>query len=264
MTMLMRMANCAEMLRTSSPELHPMTLTAVAALQSLSPKTEPQVSPVNGLGALASLASLESLTPKSKAEAITQIGDSMRSGRRERGSGADAKRTRRPAKKQRTQVISSKREREREAAKNPEERPLALLAWELPEYKDVYNTEGRIGIYTPHERKTLLKRWHKKRIARSWNKIVRYDCRKSLANGRVRVKGRFVKLLPGQTVEQQTKMLLAQAAAEAQAVAAAASASATVVAAVAAAPEASVASAASTPMEPAAKEFDDIAESEEP
>ena len=242
-TMLMRMANCAELMRSSSPDMQPMTMAAVTALQSLSPKTEPQASPVNGLGALASLASLESLTPKSKREAIVQIGDSLRGKRGEGaadGGGGRGKATKRQPSKKRRAPLSTKREREREAAaaaKDGSERPVILLAWELPEYRDVYNKGGRVGIYTPGARKALLRRWHKKRLARSWNKVVRYSCRKNLANGRVRVKGRFVKLLPGQTIEEQTVMLLAAAAAEEAAATAAVAAVAAAAAAAVVAPQ---------------------------
>merc|ERR1711871_1806369 len=79
---LMGMANAAELLRTSSPELQPITINAVNALLSVSPKTEPQPSPINGLGALASLASLQDLTPKSRQQAIKRL--------QERGSRTDA------------------------------------------------------------------------------------------------------------------------------------------------------------------------------
>lgn len=57
----------------------------------------------------------------------------------------------------------------------------------------VYNKDGRIGIYTVEERSAILARFHDKRQRRNWNKKIRYNCRKSLADRRVRVKGRFVK-----------------------------------------------------------------------
>ena len=57
----------------------------------------------------------------------------------------------------------------------------------------VYNRHGRIGIYTRAERAAILARFHDKRTRRNWQKKIRYNCRKSLADSRRRVKGRFVK-----------------------------------------------------------------------
>jgi CCT motif len=57
----------------------------------------------------------------------------------------------------------------------------------------MYNKNGRIGIYTPSERAAIIARFNEKRTRRNWNKKVRYNCRKNLADRRLRVKGRFVK-----------------------------------------------------------------------
>ena len=57
----------------------------------------------------------------------------------------------------------------------------------------MYNQNGRIGIYTPSERAAIIARFNAKRQRRVWNKKIRYNCRKSLADRRLRVKGRFVK-----------------------------------------------------------------------
>jgi len=57
----------------------------------------------------------------------------------------------------------------------------------------VYNRNGRIGIYTPAERAAIIARFNNKRSRRIWNKKIRYNCRKNLADRRMRVKGRFVK-----------------------------------------------------------------------
>jgi len=54
---------------------------------------------------------------------------------------------------------------------------------------------GRIGIYTPEARKQLLQKWHRKRTRRVWTKKVRYSCRKQVADNRIRIKGRFVKVV---------------------------------------------------------------------
>lgn len=57
----------------------------------------------------------------------------------------------------------------------------------------MYNKNGRIGIYTPAERAAIIAKFNRKRTRRVWNKKIRYNCRKSLADRRLRVKGRFVK-----------------------------------------------------------------------
>jgi CCT motif len=66
----------------------------------------------------------------------------------------------------------------------------------------VYNKNGRIGIYTPAERAAIIARFQSKRSRRVWNKKIRYNCRKNLADRRLRVKGRFVKR---STLEAQMK-----------------------------------------------------------
>jgi hypothetical protein len=43
------------------------------------------------------------------------------------------------------------------------------------------------------ERAAIINRFHGKRARRVWNKKIRYNCRKNLADRRMRVKGRFVK-----------------------------------------------------------------------
>jgi len=63
----------------------------------------------------------------------------------------------------------------------------------LEKYKSLYNKDGRIGIYTPLERAAIISKFNTKRGRRVWNKKIRYNCRKNLADRRMRVKGRFVK-----------------------------------------------------------------------
>ena len=67
----------------------------------------------------------------------------------------------------------------------------------------VYNKNGRIGIYTPSERAAIIARFQRKRQRRVWNKKIRYNCRKSLADRRLRVKGRFVKRSEQEQIKQQ-------------------------------------------------------------
>lgn len=55
------------------------------------------------------------------------------------------------------------------------------------------NNETRIGIYSPRSRQELLRKYMVKRAKRLSQNKVRYRVRKTLANARPRVKGRFVK-----------------------------------------------------------------------
>lgn len=48
-------------------------------------------------------------------------------------------------------------------------------------------------MYTPVERAAIIAKFNSKRSRRIWNKKIRYNCRKNLADRRLRVKGRFVK-----------------------------------------------------------------------
>jgi hypothetical protein len=71
---------------------------------------------------------------------------------------------------------------------------------------------GRVGIYTPAERAAIIAKFQRKRTRRIWNKKIRYGCRKSLADRRLRVKGRFVK----RSEQEQLARQLAAAAANKQ------------------------------------------------
>jgi len=64
----------------------------------------------------------------------------------------------------------------------------------LAKYANVYNRNGRIGIYTREERDAIIARFREKRSRRVWAKKIRYSCRKNLADKRTRVKGLFVKI----------------------------------------------------------------------
>ncbi|KAG6610492.1 B-BOX TYPE ZINC FINGER-CONTAINING PROTEIN-RELATED [Phytophthora cinnamomi] len=52
--------------------------------------------------------------------------------------------------------------------------------------------EGWVGSYSPKSRKARVERFLKKRQERVWVREVKYDVRKSFADTRLRVKGRFV------------------------------------------------------------------------
>ncbi|KAJ8751943.1 hypothetical protein K2173_000689 [Erythroxylum novogranatense] len=51
----------------------------------------------------------------------------------------------------------------------------------------------KIGQYTVEERKDRILRYLKKRNQRNFNKTIKYACRKTLADRRVRVRGRFAR-----------------------------------------------------------------------
>jgi hypothetical protein len=55
------------------------------------------------------------------------------------------------------------------------------------------NKSGFIGAYSLEARRKRIAKFHEKRQARIWTKVVKYDVRKNFADKRVRVKGRFVK-----------------------------------------------------------------------
>jgi len=49
-----------------------------------------------------------------------------------------------------------------------------------------------IGALTVEERKAKIDKYLEKRKKRTWNKKISYDCRKRVADSRLRVKGRFI------------------------------------------------------------------------
>ena len=81
-------------------------------------------------------------------------------------------------------------------------------------YAQVYNRNGRIGIYTPAERAAIIARFNAKRQRRVWNKKIRYNCRKSLADRRLRVKGRFVKRSEQEQLAREIQARVEQKVAE--------------------------------------------------
>lgn len=62
--------------------------------------------------------------------------------------------------------------------------------------EDIVNVVGnklrRIGTITVMERKEKVQRYLAKRKNRIWGKKVSYDCRKRVADSRLRIKGRFI------------------------------------------------------------------------
>ncbi|OAY30196.1 uncharacterized protein LOC110600443 [Manihot esculenta] len=55
------------------------------------------------------------------------------------------------------------------------------------------HTNMKVGRYTAEERKDRILRYLKKRNQRNFNKTIKYACRKTLADRRVRVRGRFAR-----------------------------------------------------------------------
>lgn len=71
--------------------------------------------------------------------------------------------------------------------------PRAPTPLHLDQVASAEQTEKKIGIYSPRARRELLRKYMAKRAKRLSQRTVRYRVRKTLANARPRVKGRFVK-----------------------------------------------------------------------
>ncbi len=63
-------------------------------------------------------------------------------------------------------------------------------------------THRKIGKLNLNERYLKIKRFKEKKQRRIWTKKIFYDCRKQVADKRVRIKGRFI------CKEDQKKLLL--------------------------------------------------------
>ncbi|CAM6050303.1 unnamed protein product [Sphagnum compactum] len=57
----------------------------------------------------------------------------------------------------------------------------------------MYGDTKRVGRFTLEERRQLLQKFQQKRTQRNFNKKIKYACRKSLADKRPRVRGRFAR-----------------------------------------------------------------------
>lgn len=60
-----------------------------------------------------------------------------------------------------------------------------------------------IGTLTSEQRQIRIRRFLEKRKRRVWTKKISYDCRKRVADGRLRVKGRFVTKTQAQAALEQ-------------------------------------------------------------
>lgn len=61
-----------------------------------------------------------------------------------------------------------------------------------------------IGTLTREERNNKIEKYRQKKMKRKWGKRINYNCRKKVADGRVRIKGRFV------TKEQAISLIMAK------------------------------------------------------
>lgn len=55
-----------------------------------------------------------------------------------------------------------------------------------------FTSGHKIGTLSREDRKLKIIKYRQKRESCSWNRKINYDCRKQVANSRLRIKGRFV------------------------------------------------------------------------
>ncbi|VVA97427.1 unnamed protein product [Arabis nemorensis] len=92
---------------------------------------------------------------------------------------------------------------------SPEIKPLfrpstGEQSWENSEGGIQAEPNTKVGRYSVEERKDRIMRYLKKKNQRNFNKTIKYVCRKTLADRRVRVRGRFAR--NNDTCEQQSPM----------------------------------------------------------
>lgn len=71
-------------------------------------------------------------------------------------------------------------------------KPQQIQSVALPKPIMHYNSSKRIGTLTYEERRIKLEKYLEKRKRRSFSKKISYNCRKRVADSRIRVKGRFI------------------------------------------------------------------------
>ncbi|KAH6765607.1 hypothetical protein C2S52_016590 [Perilla frutescens var. hirtella] len=57
----------------------------------------------------------------------------------------------------------------------------------------IFESMNRATPYSPEEKKERIERYRSKRNLRNFNKKIKYECRKTLADSRPRVRGRFAR-----------------------------------------------------------------------
>ncbi|XP_047975136.1 putative zinc finger protein CONSTANS-LIKE 11 [Salvia hispanica] len=71
--------------------------------------------------------------------------------------------------------------------------PMLAENWGIQGKAADESDQVKVGRYSAEERKDRILRYLKKRNQRNFNKTIKYACRKTLADKRVRVRGRFAK-----------------------------------------------------------------------
>ena len=66
-------------------------------------------------------------------------------------------------------------------------------------------TRKKIGKLSPEERQKKIDRYREKRNLRVWGKRINYNCRKKVADKRVRIKGRFVSKAEASVISRNIK-----------------------------------------------------------
>ncbi|KAG9136556.1 hypothetical protein Leryth_014398 [Lithospermum erythrorhizon] len=77
----------------------------------------------------------------------------------------------------------------------PDYKPASIDNWEIQEQRVQKDEEAtaKVNRYSVEERREKILKYLKKRNQRNFNKTIKYACRKTLADRRVRVRGRFAK-----------------------------------------------------------------------
>ncbi|XP_051124907.1 uncharacterized protein LOC127247204 [Andrographis paniculata] len=66
----------------------------------------------------------------------------------------------------------------------------------------------KVGRYSVEERKDRILRYLKKRNQRNFNKTIKYACRKTLADKRVRIRGRFAKNVSEEEEDEEMQQMM--------------------------------------------------------
>ncbi|KAL9231003.1 hypothetical protein vseg_006281 [Gypsophila vaccaria] len=67
------------------------------------------------------------------------------------------------------------------------------ISGESSNFNEETNNNAKVGKYNAEERKERIDRYRAKRTQRNFNKTIKYACRKTLADNRPRIRGRFAR-----------------------------------------------------------------------